>query len=283
MVILSWLPIVGANFYSGNKNIEDLLNMNKKLNVLPIHYGRHLFETGTADRNRMVACAEAYQSLYVIVFSLRKHGLFTQKVNEKITFYPTNARTRVGMVIKAVTIGLSIWRQSNQGATWVIKAQDPFECGLIGFIIRLKTRIPLNIQEYAGFFNNPYWRREQSLNQVRYLFGLWLLRRFDSVRTVSDKIAENLLNRSIRSDHLHMLPITINVDSFALRTPRRFDRETINIISVARLVRVKNFPFLIEAFSLALTQVPNLRLTLVGSGTEQDFVLSLEKIGYVCA
>ena len=251
--------------------------MSKKLNVLSINYGRNLFETGITDRNHMIAYAEACQSFHVTVFALKKHKLSTEKVNDKLTLYPTNAGTRVGMVIKAVTIGLSILRQSKPGDAWVITAYDPFECGLVGFILHLLTGVPLNIQEHGDFFSRPYWRREELFNRARYLFGFWLLPGADSIRPVSKRIAENLLKRGIKPDRLHILPITTNVDRFSLSTSRQFDRETINVVSVARFVAQKNFPLLIEAFNLAATQVPNLRLTLVGSGPEQDFVLSLVK------
>ena len=249
--------------------------MTEKLNVLSITYGRELFQTGTTNRNRVLACSEACQSYHVIVFTLRKHNLQVQKVNEKLTFHPTNARTRIGMVIKAVIIGLSILRQYKPGEPWVIRAHDLFECGLVGFILRLKTKVPLNVQMRSDFFSHPYWRREQLFNRVRWLFGLWLLPRADSVRVVAKRIVEDLLKRGIKSDRLHLLPTTINVADFTLTSPRRFDRQTINIIGVARFVAQKNFPLLIEAFNLATAEVPNLRLTIVGSGPEEKLISSL--------
>ena len=248
--------------------------MTEKLNVLAIVYGRDLFESNP-NQERMIACAEACGSHHMIVFTRQKDNLSTKKVNQKLTLHPTNAKTRIGMIIKAITLGLSILRQSDKNQRWVITAQAPFESGLVGFILRLKTKIPLNVQMHGDFFSNPYWRREELLNRVRYLFGIWLLRRADSIRLVSKRMAENLLKRGIKSDRIHILPVPINVDDFTLAAPRQFDRETINVISVARFVPVKNFPLLIKAFDLASAQVPKLHLTLVGSGPDQDLVSSL--------
>ena len=247
--------------------------MNVKLNVLAISHGRDLFEVDGINRARMIACSEALSSHHIIIFSRQKDGLVTEQISKNLTLYPTSAKTGPGMVIKAITIGLSILRRPN--GSWIITAQDPFEAGLIGFILRLRTKVPFNVQVHADFFSHSYWRREKLLNRVRYLFGIWLLRRADSVRVVSDRIAKNILRMGVPTNHLHKLPVLINVSDFTPTTDRQFNGEIINIISVARFVPVKNLPLLIKAFSLAVTQMSNLRLTLVGSGPERDRLLKI--------
>ena len=107
--------------------------------------------------------------------------------------------------------------------------------------------------------------------------GIFVLRRADSIRVVAERIAEDLLKRGIKSNRIHNLPVLIDVDDFAVAAPRRFDNDVIKIINVGRFVPQKNLPLLIEAFNLAVAEVPNLRLTMVGSGPEQDLVSSLIK------
>jgi len=248
--------------------------MTEKLNVLAITYGKDLFESST-NQDRMIACTEVCRSHHMIVFTRQKDNLSTKKINQKLTLHPTNAKTQIDMIIKAVTIGLSILRQPNQDSPWVITTQDPFEAGLVGFILRLRTKVPFNIQEHGDFFSRPYWRGEQLLNRVRYVFGIWLLRRADSVRVVSDRIAKTLSKLGVKSECLHKLPVLINASNFTPTTPRRFDNNPVRIISVARFVPQKNLSLLINAFNLAVAKTPNLHLTLVGSGPEQDLISSL--------
>ena len=249
--------------------------MTEKLNVLAIAHGRDFFEDGSPNLNRMIACSEGCQSHHMVVFTHQKDNLSTKKINSKLTLYPTSAKTRIGMIIKAVTIGLSILRQSDKSDRFVVTTQDPFESGLVGLFIRLKTKVPLNVQVHGDFFSHPYWRREQLFNRVRHFMGIFVLRRADSIRVVAERIAEDLLKRGIKSNRIHNLPVLIDVDDFAVVTPRRFDNDVIKIINVGRFVPQKNLPLLIEAFNLAVAEVPNLRLTMVGSGPEQDLVSSL--------
>jgi glycosyltransferase involved in cell wall biosynthesis len=75
--------------------------------------------------------------------------------------------------------------------------------------------------------------------------------------------------------------VGVNTDLFKpMNTSRKGVSKNITILFVGRLIPVKNLPFLIKSFSIAIKSMPELQLVLVGDGIErarlQQMVLSLK-------
>jgi glycosyltransferase involved in cell wall biosynthesis len=233
--------------------------------VVSISYGRNLFSKGI-ERDRQVACAATVTALHMVVFASSKQYSPQQEGN--LFLYPSGGVTKVGRLLMALWTARKII-QTQRTNQMVVTTQDPFESGLVGYILSRLYQLPLIVQEHGDFFSTPHWRHESFLNRLRALFGLWLVRRATCVRVVSERIKTTLLSCGVARDRIAVLPVAIPVERF-LQVARVSQIDTsITIITVARLVPQKNLPLLLRAFAEVIQRCPTARLTIVGEGSEK--------------
>lgn len=253
--------------------------------VLTIGYGRTLFDERNAERKRMEACARTVDVLHMIVFSKREHSCVPVHIGN-LSIHPTHSRSRAGMFFDAYRIGSAILRTHDaKKSAWVISTQDPFEAGLVGYLLHLRWGVPLQVQEHGDFFGGPWWRKEQWLNQVRSIFGKWLLRRAQCVRTVSHRVARHLVAIGVDPLKIVTLPVASDVSAYGKNDPidtahdlhaQHPDAEAI-VLAVGRLVREKNIASLIRAYEKVASCYPKTRLVIIGSGPEEAELKRLVK------
>lgn len=240
---------------------------------LTISYGRALFNPDNPERARLAAVASATTDFHTIVFSLRRHDVPDSDTAGDLTLHATNSRVRSLMLLDAILLGRQIIRE--RPGVWVVTAQDPFEAGLVGWVIARSTGSHLNVQEHGDVFSTPHWRQESLGNRVRYHFGRWLLRHADSVRVVAPRIRRTLEALGVESARIRELAVVTDTKHVATATPspvvrEHFDQDAVVVLSVARFVPQKNLPLLVRAFARAAATVPKLRLMLVGDGPERQ-------------
>ncbi len=151
----------------------------------------------------------------------------------------------------------------------MISAQDPFELGLIAFLLSRKFHIKFEIQDHGGFFdgetnNEPLWF-------LRKFIAYFFMRRANGVRTVSPKSLERL--KIMRSGFTYFLPIAVQNDFFEAE----YKPEPNMIVTVSRLVEVKRVDFFIRAFHEALKINALLKLIIVGDGHLREALESLTR------
>ncbi len=241
--------------------------------VLSIGYGRHLFKAGDSEKERIILCARELSELHMIIFTLKQDGLKITNCENNLVLYPTNSKSRWLMVYDAFKIGSRII--SDRGKEVVVTTQDPLEAGLVGYMLKMFYGIYLNVQEHADIFSLRYWRQETGMNFFRYWMGLYILRRADTIRVVSKRIQETIEKMDL-SAHLRRLPVAINLEPFLLQDNldygKVFNENEFRYISVARFVKQKNFPLMIQAFARAHERNDKVRLTIVGRGPEEEII-----------
>src|SRR3990167_318289 len=139
------------------------------ITVLAIGYDRKLFDEKSGERARMNACANMVGALHLIIFSRKSHGCVPVR-DGTLFLYPTDSRSRLGMLSAAYRLRSRILRaQCADRGAWGLSAQDPFEAGLVGYLLRARHGIPLQVQEHGDFFGGTaWWRNECVLNRVRF-------------------------------------------------------------------------------------------------------------------
>ncbi|MFA5124400.1 MAG: glycosyltransferase [Patescibacteria group bacterium] len=193
------------------------------------------------------------------------------KLSEKVTAYGTGGGNRLAALFNMYRLAKKLFRQNNYD---VITVQDPFELSLMGLLLARKFKSALNIQEHGDFFSATYWRNENPINFCRYYLGRWLIKRADSVRAVSERIKDTLVNDlHIAEDKIVVVPVYVKPEKqFSETKPEIFGRlvgKTV-FLTMARLVKQKNLPLLIRAFATVARQLPEAVLLIVGRGPEKD-------------
>lgn len=141
----------------------------------------------------------------------------------------------------------------------MICAQDPFELGLIAWLVARQKKIKFELQDHGGFFDGE--PADEPLWFWRSKLAWWLARRADSIRTVSPKSLENLKARGLGKKS-YWLPIPADLRFAALaRSP-----ESGLVVSVGRLVSVKRFSLLLESLAELRRDVPHAGLAIIGDG-----------------
>ncbi len=237
------------------------------MHVITIGYGKSLFDTASYEHERQRACAEAVDSLHVVVFA---RGQGRETVFGKLHVHASGGHTKIGLLLAAFSTARQILRARQPGSEWVLSTQDPFETGVIGWLLAAWYKIPFQVQVHGDFFSNPHWKQESILNPLRFWVGRWLLNKAASVRVVSPRLQVALVHLGLAADKIRLLPVAIPLERFAaVATHRSYDNNTVTILSVARFTKEKNLELLLRVFAAVHQTYPHSRLRLVGAGPEE--------------
>lgn len=242
--------------------------------VISIGYGRNFFIEGNHELLRMQQCAESTSELHMVIFTRSFDRFRKLKVTEKLTLHPTSSSSKLTMVLDAFLAASSIIK-NNPEKQFIVTTQDPFEAGLVGWLLKKFHNVSLVIQEHGDVFGTEYWREESFMNKVRYSVGLRLLQTADVVRVVSMRTEQYF--RALGITRITRLPVAIDTTRFksAVASPtvsELFGSDTFVFLTVARFVSQKNLLMLIRAFHDTYTVHPRARLLLIGTGPQEKIL-----------
>lgn len=238
---------------------------------------------------RMQEYTELVEELYIFVFSRSRFTqIMAQNGADKLHLYSFDVN--IFGWFKALLAGRKLVKEKQID---VVSAQEPFEIGLLGFLISKFSwshgtnhgtmrfhgpnhgtvkRPGLNVQLHGDFYGNPYWRSERLLNRARWHLGLYILKKADSIRVVSERI-RNALNSKflILNSKIIKAPIYTDIEFFRNAQPsfslkEKYPQFNFIILTVANLVPVKNLEFLIRTMKKLHEILPNAGLIIIGNG-----------------
>lgn len=244
------------------------------MKILSISTDRKVFEKGSAVRTRLIEYGGLADELHVIVFAKRALGFFKETVSPNIFLYPTNAWTRFGYVPHAIICALALKRRGV--SIDVVTTQDPFECGVAGYLIARILCARFHIQVHTDFMS-PYFVRESLLNKIRVRIAKFLLPRTDAIRVVSERIKKSLIAScsKIHASRIAVLPIFVDVQKIkdaSIKTDLRAKYPHFDFIALmaSRFTKEKNIPMAISAMAEVVKKYPKAGLIIVGSGPEEQ-------------
>ena len=216
---------------------------------------------------RQEAYAARFGNLDIIGFSLRFDG--ARKIETgPLRVMPTNSASKLLFGWDALRIARTLPRPD------VVSGQDPFETGLIGWLISLMKAVPLHVQVHTDFLS-PEYARLSLLNRLRVRLAGFVLRRASRIRVVSERIKKSIEVRYAVRAPIAVLPIFVDIDSirvglqdFALA--KRFSAYKNKLLVVSRLEPEKNVALAIRSFSEVKPQ--SACLIVVGGGSETSKV-----------
>lgn len=154
----------------------------------------------------------------------------------------------------------------------VITVQDPYFIGVLAVALARRFRIGLEVQVH-GF---------EKLTFVRRIVARYVLSCAQSVRVPSVRMAERLKHEfGVPGDRTAIVPVYVDIAKLeALRndmsgsqtfraceeTFRQRYGDRFNVLTVSRLVPIKNISLQLESIALLITTIPSLTLHIVGDG-----------------
>lgn len=144
---------------------------------------------------------------------------------------------------------------------WAVTAQDPFEAGLLAWIIARLRGAKLELQMHGDFFN-PAWAAEAWHRPLRLMLARFLLRRADGVRAVSGRVARSLQG-IVPADRIAIVPVAARAVP-----PETAPLDATEIRYAGRMTSEKDLPLLVRAFASVAAAHAAARLVLVGDGPE---------------
>lgn len=237
------------------------------INVLTIGTDRKLFEDGSAILSRQIEYAKKMKELHIIVFSLRKDKLTEKKIHN-VYIYPTDSSSRIGYIFDAVKIGKKILKKND----FVITTQDPFETGLVGYLLKRKFNLPLQLQIHTDFLSSYF--KNSLLNYIRVILATFLIPKADGFRVVSSVIADSIQKTFPNIRNVDMLPIFVDIDKFERTLPTKDIRAeflhcTHLVLMSSRLTEEKSIDTAFLSLQNIIGLFPHVGLILVGDGPQR--------------
>ncbi|HCC05242.1 TPA: hypothetical protein DEP58_02960 [Patescibacteria group bacterium] len=242
-----------------------------RIKVLSIGMDKDLLREGSISFKRHQVYAQHVEVLHAVIFARKEYGRDIVQIAPNAWAHPTYSSNMFGLFYDAFRIGKSLLKEEGD---WVISAQDPFESGIVAYLLARMTGAPFMIQEHGDFFSEPYWREESFMNRVRFKVGTWLLPRADHVRVVSKRIAKTMQTFGVRKENITIHPVYTDVKSFQSAEPDKEiqaqqGEKEILILSIGRFVPQKNLGMLVRSFIKVLERGVRAKLLLYGKGIEE--------------
>src|SRR3990167_11016506 len=148
---------------------------------------RGILFRGSPAFKRQEAYAKQFGHLDIIGFSLRSDG---GKAGDEgaLRVYPTGSPAKWRFGFDALRIARRLGRPD------VVSVQDPFETGLVGWLIARRFKVPLHVQIHTDFLS-PAYAELSLVNRARVLLAGFILRRAAGIRVVSDRVQERIQER----------------------------------------------------------------------------------------
>src|SRR3990167_1438553 len=251
------------------------------MNILMFSTDRAVFDEESPVRRRLTEQASLVSGMHVVVLTKKKDAFDRRHFGKHVTVYPTSSVNRLAYIVDAYRLGVEILRAGRHTSRWLVTTQDPFEVGVVGYLLARKFRAPFHVQLHTDPWSEA-WRRGHILNRVRFLLGLFLLKHADGIRVVSERVEKRVLGLGIPRERVTKIPIYVDTEYFFGAKPAFDPRRTYPaygkvVLSIGRLEPEKNFRGLIRAFAIVHRAHPDALLLIIGSGAERERLLSLAR------
>lgn len=231
-------------------------------------------------RERQLDYAKHLASFKEVIYSPRSLGLKPENWSDNLKIYPTNSKNKLSFIIDAYKICCSICKDNKIDA---ITVEDPFTTGLVGYLLKRKFKIPLNVQAHIDFVDNKYWMKLRLMNVLFNTLGKFICKRADTIRVVASETKEKLEKYGITAEKITLISVHSDLRRFNSADGFKIRRDYLSkgfdsiLLFVGRLVDQKDIPNLFLAFKIILKNRPKTLLLIAGKGPKEYFLKALAK------
>lgn len=241
------------------------------MKVLMLSTDKNIFRDGHPSQERMKDYGGLVGELHIVIYTAKSEKLKTKNIKENVFLYPT--RTPFGLfcfyLFNVWSISRRIIRKEHG---WLVTAQDPFETGLAGYLVKRFYNARLQIQIHTDFLS-PYFGQESFRNKIRVILGKRIIKEADGLRVVSERIKNSLVASGYALKPITVLPIVYDMDRFSKNSIKtdlhsKYPRYEHIILLASRLTIEKNIGLAIKAMKAVVADCPKTLLLIVGDGPE---------------
>lgn len=244
------------------------------MNVISLSIGRNILDSQSRERMRMCGYAQHLDALHMIMLTRREHGFSAVQHEGKLHLYPTNSYSRILMLVDCYRIGRRLVKNYPQESI-IVSAQDPFVLGLLAWLFSLRYQTKLHVQVHGDFFGSSYIRGNRLVKVIRIYVARFVMKRACGIRVVSERIKRSLVALGVDGERITVLPIRPELERFLAVSHVVGDHDPFVFLAASRFSREKNIPLLVSAFAKIAERYPQVRLRIVGRGSEEERVRTL--------
>jgi len=247
------------------------------MRVLMLSTDKKILDKNSEAQQRMADYGSVFDELHVVIYT--KGPDIKERIAANVFVYTTNSFAGISYFFDAYELAGKIIKDRKIS---VITCQDPFETGLVGWFLKMRFHLPLQLQIHTDIFS-PYFWKESFKNKLRVRLAKFLLPKADSIRVVSKRIRNSLLAlypKPYTLNPITILPVFVDIQriqSAGIGTDlhKKYPRHDFIFLMASRLTREKNIGMAIEAMK-DLCQMSNVQcqmlLLIVGDGPEEKYL-----------
>jgi glycosyltransferase involved in cell wall biosynthesis len=269
------------------------------MKILSIGLDKEIFVKNSVSQKRQIEYGALFDETHIVIFNKRDtnnannirmirmanngkrdandtNDIRIIRMANNVFLYSTNSKNKLSYLFDGYKIAKSIIKENKIS---VITTQDPFETGLLGWLLKKKFKIPLLIQVHTEL-PFRYFAFESFLNFFRWFLALFLIRKADRLRVVSLKIKDYIVKKfPYLSEKIDVLPILVDVEKLTQKgefdIKQKYPGFSYYFLTLSRLVKFKNIPLQLKALSKLKQKYYKFLLIIVGDGPERK---RLEKL-----
>ncbi len=234
-----------------------------------------VFTEGSLAAERYRAYGKDFEEVHVIVPVLGDKGFDGIQIAENVWVYPTNSSFWWMYPYDAYRVARRQLTFAGSFRPDVITTTDPFELGMIGWIIARWWKRPLVVEASERLYDASFLE-ENTDNAYRAWLARLILPRAERIRARSIRLRD-MVARAIpgSGERIDVVPRYIDgtayersEDSLLLRD--RYPQFSFIILVVAALGKGSGVDFAINAASHALRQYPSIGMLVLGEGSDLE-------------
>jgi glycosyltransferase involved in cell wall biosynthesis len=230
-------------------------------------------------QKRQLEYAKLVSKYFVVTRAYRGANLQPIQLSDSLYVFPTSSWNDYSFIYDAFSLGRDVCKRENIAC---ISCADPFSAGLVGYLLKQRFGIPLNIHIMADLIDNPPFLNERFRYHLFNAFGKWLIQRADTIRVSTSREKEKLAS-DFRIDEEKVWDVPFFIDfgpylkSEGKEVRKQYLRDRFDkiVLFVGRIVRQKDLPTLIKAIPLVLAKCPKALFLIVGGGDQENAVKKL--------
>lgn len=249
------------------------------LNLLSITFDGRLTQTtggrqysGAQQRQREYA--QLLNDYVILTPRIDKSTPPSVRLSPNLQIYPTRSRGKINFIVEAYQLGLELAKFHHFNC---ITAANTQATGIVGYLLKRRLDLPLNIHLMADVIDNPYYLAERRRNPLYNRLSKWLIRQSDTVR-VSTKWEKQRLATYPDFPEIWHVPFYIDPELFLARPSGDLRKQFLGddfdfiVLSVGRLSTQKDPLTLIDAAALVIEKHPRTLFLLAGEGPMRESI-----------